>query len=385
MAKDLDKLKIAIVHDYLIDFGGAERVLLTLHEMFPKAPVYVSIYRPKLLGSFAKEFKSVTVKQSWFGYLPYAQKLISPFRFLIPLIWKSLNLKEYDLIISSSSWAITKGFDKKQKALEICYCHTPPRYLYGYDTSRKFSGFLGKMVNIYALVINHFMRMYDFESAQKVDYFIANSKEVQKRIEKFYRRQSEVIYPPIEVSDVKVYEKRKRDYYLTGGRLTAAKNFDIIIKAFNKLKLPLKIYGDGILIEELKSLANKNIEFLGKVSDEELKKLYMGAKAFILAQKDEDFGMTSMEAQSYGCPIVAYRGGGYLESVVEGQTGVFFDELNEQDLAKSVKKFNSSNNEHMSANCVSQARIFNKETFIQKLEKFLIAKLASKQIVHSVK
>ena len=189
--------KNAIVHDYLIDFGGAERVLVALHEMYPEAPIYTSIYRPKLLGKFADKFSDTKIVESWFGKIPFAEKLISPLRFLLPLIWKSLNLKEYDLIVSSSSWAITKGFDKKKGAIEICYCHTPPRYLYGYDTSRKFTGIFGKLVWFYGLIVNHFMRMYDFKQAQKVDYFIANSNEVASRIAKFYHRDATVIYPPI--------------------------------------------------------------------------------------------------------------------------------------------------------------------------------------------
>lgn len=190
-------MKIALVHDYLIDFGGAERVLATLHEMYPMAPIYTSIYRPKLLGKFAEKFGDVKIIQSWFGYLPYAEKLISPFRFLLPLIWKSFDLTDCDLIISSASWAITKGFDKGKNTKEICYCHTPPRYLYGYDTSRKFTGIFGRLVWFYGLIVNHFMRMYDYNQAQKVDYFIVNSQEVKKRIEKFYRREAVVIYPPV--------------------------------------------------------------------------------------------------------------------------------------------------------------------------------------------
>ena len=190
-------MKIAIVHDYLIDFGGAERVLLALHEIYPEAPIYVSIYRPNLLGKFNDNFKNAKIVESGFGKIPFAEKLISPFRFLLPMIWKSFNLKNYDLIISSASWAITKGFDKKTGAVEICYCHTPPRYLYGYDTSRKFTGIIGNLVRFYGLIVNQYMRMYDYKQAQKVDYFIANSKEVASRIAKFYHRDSVVIYPPI--------------------------------------------------------------------------------------------------------------------------------------------------------------------------------------------
>lgn len=360
-------MKIAIVHDYLIDFGGAERVLKTLSEIYPNAPIYVSIYRKSLLGKFADKFDRAKIVESWFGKLPFAEKLISPFRFLLPLIWKSFNLKNYDLIISSSSWAITKGFDKKNGAVEICYCHTPPRYLYDYDTSRKFNIF----IKIYALIINGFMRKYDFDSAQKVDYFIANSAEVAQRIANFYHRESTIIYPP--ASQARALRAgpplKTKSYYLAGGRLVAAKNFDLIIRAFNRLKFPLKIYGDGVLKNELQNMAGENIEFLGKVDDEGLAKLYQNAKAFVLAQKDEDFGMTAVEAMGFGCPIIAYKGGGYLESVIEKKTGIFFNELNVESLSKAIQQFN--NLTIKPSDCITQAKKFSKERFKKEMLEFV--------------
>jgi glycosyltransferase involved in cell wall biosynthesis len=362
-------LKIAIVHDYLIDFGGAERVLLALHEIYPNAPIYVSIYRKSRLGKFADKFKGAKIIQSWFGYLPFADRLISPFRFLIPVIWGSLDLTNYDLIISSASWAVTKGFEKKKGALEICYCHTPPRYLYGYDTSRKFDGFLGQLVRFYGLIVNHFMRQYDFNRAQNVDYFIANSEEVKKRIEKFYRRHAAVIYPPVETINCKSQIVNPQSYYLTGGRLTAAKNFDMVIHAFNKLGLPLKIYGSGPLESQLKRVAKSNIEFLGNVSDEKMAELYRGAKAFILAQKDEDFGMTAIEAMSFGTPVIAYRGGGYTESVIENKTGIFFNELTIESLSKAVNSIKQLGIKP--EDCIRQAQKFSKERFISEIKKFI--------------
>src|SRR3972149_5810002 len=193
-------MKIAITHDYLIDYGGAEQVLLALSEMYPNAPIFVSIVDKKGMGKFWNKFEKLNIKTSWFNNLPFASKLISPLRFLLPLIWKSFDLSKFDLIIDSSSWAMTRGFKRNDKQTEICYCHTPPRYLYGFDTSRKWKEkWFGRLIDVYALVVNHFMRMYDFETAQKVDYFIANSKNVAGRIKKFYRRDSKVSYPPVGV------------------------------------------------------------------------------------------------------------------------------------------------------------------------------------------
>src|SRR3990167_8522697 len=179
-------MRIALVHDYLNEFGGAERVLLVLAEIYPKAPIYTIYYKKK--SPSGTEFRGKKIIQSWFSYLPFPDKLISPLRFLIPWIWKSFDFSEFDLVITSASWAVTKGMRGAKK--EICYLHTPPKYLYGYDTSRDWKNmWFGKAVAVYSHVVNHFMRMYDFDQAQKPDYYIVNSKNVAKRLEKFYRRK----------------------------------------------------------------------------------------------------------------------------------------------------------------------------------------------------
>src|SRR3990170_4569524 len=200
-------MKIALVHDYLNEFGGAERVLLALSEIWPDAPIYTAFYKK---DSYAYErFKDKKIIASWAQNVPFfATKLHSPLRFLAPLIWNSFDFSDYDLVITSASWYVTKGVVKRnpsthsvragsQRNVEICYCHTPPKYLYGYQTSVDWQKYWP--VKLYALVVNHFMRVYDFEAAQKVDYFIANSKEVAGRIKKFYMRDSTVIYPPVEL------------------------------------------------------------------------------------------------------------------------------------------------------------------------------------------
>src|SRR5258708_1533306 len=225
---------VALVHDYLLDFGGSEQVLLALHDLYPDAPIYTSNLDKKGLGKFSKKFEHIDIRTSWFNALPYATRLISPLRFLLPLIWGSFDLSEYDIIIDSSSWAITRGFKKRKQQVEICYCHTPPRYLYGYDTSRNWKEkWFGFLVGIYASIVNHFMRMYDFNQAQIVDYLIANSANTAKRIKKFWNRDSTVIYPPVDVQKIIDSEvlAKKGEYFLTGGRLVAAKNFGLIIQA----------------------------------------------------------------------------------------------------------------------------------------------------------
>jgi len=274
-------MRIALVHDYLNEFGGAERVLLALSEIYPKAPIYTIYFKKD--SPCGKEFKDKKIIQSWFSYLPFADKLISPLRFLVPLVWNSFNFSKYDLVITSASWAVTKGMKGAKK--EICYLHTPPRYLWGYDTSRDWQSlWFAGAVKIYALVVNHFMRMYDFTQAQKVTYFIANSKNVGRRIEKFYRRKDyAVVYPPIESPHATSYMLHST-HYLTGGRMVRTKNFDLIIKACKKADVKLKIFGSGVEEKNLRKIASNKVEFLGRVSDDELANLYTNANAFIERQ-----------------------------------------------------------------------------------------------------
>ena len=321
--------------------------MLALSKMYPKAPIYTIYY--KNTSPCGPVFKDKKIIQSWFSYLPFAGKLISPLRFLIPLIWNSFDFSKYDLVITSASWAVTKGMRGAKK--EICYLHTPPRYLWGYDTSRDWQGlWFAGAVRVYALIVNHFMRMYDFSQAQKVTYFIANSKNVGKRIEKFYRRKDyKIIYPavdnfaPTEVP-LRGTKGGMAGYYLTGGRMVRTKNFDLIIKACKKAQVKLKVFGSGVEENNLRKIAGKNVEFLDRVSDAKLADLYANAKAFVVAQKDEDFGMTPAEAASYGTPTIAYRAEGYLESVVEDNlpaqagTGLFFDELTTNSIARAINK-----------------------------------------------
>lgn len=358
-------MKVALVHDYLSTFGGAEQVLAALHELWPEAPIYTIFSRVKQNPLLRQKFAKAKIIPSWFTYLPGADRLISPLRFLLPLIWGSFDLSDYDLVISSASWAITKGLGKK----EICYCHTPPRYLYGYETSRDWQKHW--YIRLYALIVNHFLRQYDFGQAQKVTQFVANSREVQARIKKFYRRSSLVINPPVEMPRKRlVAREKKNNYFLTGGRLEAAKHFDLIIKACNQAKLPLKIYGSGSQEANLQRLAGPTIEFLGRVSEEEKFKLMASCRAFLVAAKDEDFGITPVEAMAAGRPVIAFRGGGYLETVVAGKTGEFFDDLKVDQLASVLAKFKLE--KYSRAACYRQAAKFSKVNFQKKIKKLVM-------------
>ncbi|MEK7186174.1 MAG: glycosyltransferase, partial [Patescibacteria group bacterium] len=330
-------MRIALVHDYIKEYGGAERVLEVLHEVFPDAPIFTTVYLPEFLGPHQERFEKWKIKTSFLQGLPLKAKLISPFRILAPFVFKTFDFSQYDLIITSATGAYNPNVLNKKSAKLICYCHTPPRYLYGFATAREWKNNL--FLRVFGELANHFLRLVDFRSSQNVDYFIANSENVAGRIKKFYRKDSTVIYPPVDTASsglgysVELKEKKlnavklnAKRYYLAGGRLARPKHIDLIVETFSKLNMPLKVFGRGFAGYELeikskvKSQKSK-VEFLGEVTDEEKLELMKNAKAFVFASEDEDFGITPVEAMGVGTPVIAYRSGGVLETVVDPSAG----------------------------------------------------------------
>jgi len=372
--------KIALVHDYIKEFGGAESVLETLSKIFPEAPIYTTLYKPEFLGPHRDRLEKKwqnRIHPSFFQNIPFAHKLISPLRLLSPLAFKSFDFSQFDIIITSATGAYFPNLINKKNAKLICYCHTPPRYLYGLPTARNFT----KNKIIYTLIkfLNIFLQKIDFKSAQNVDQFIANSQTTADRIQKFYGRDSIVINPPIELPEIKPAlsregGRRPEGFFLTGGRLARAKRYDIAIQACNKLGLKLKIFGRDFanFADELKSMAGPTIEFLGEVSQDQKAELYSNAKAFIFCSDNEDFGMIPVESMSYGCPVIAYKSGGVTETVIENKTGVFFDELTEKSCIAAIQKFQKL--KINSKDCISRASDFSTEKFISKI-KNLVSKI----------
>lgn len=374
-------MRVAIVHDYIKEYGGAERVLEALHEIYPNAPVFTTIYLPKFLGPHKERFKSWKIKTSWFQYVPFKGKLVSPLRILAPFLFKSFDFSKFDVVIVSQTGAYNPNLIKKNGAVQICYTHTPPRYLYGYVTARDWKK--NKVMNIIGTLMNHILRMVDYKSSQNVDYFIANSKNVRQRIQKFYRRDAKVIYPPVDTSkglgfaasiekrqtsDDTGIQNKNQTYYLAGGRIAKPKHIDLIVKAFEELNLPLKVFGRGFAGAKLKS-SKLNIEFLGEVSDEQKYELMRNAKAYVFASEDEDFGITPVEAQALGTPVIAYRSGGVLESVIEGKTGIFFDKLSVQSLKNAILR---SRLIHFDRGLiVNHGSKFSKERFKKEIKEFI--------------
>jgi len=361
-------MKIAIVHDYIKEYGGAEKVLEELHNLFPKAPIYTTVYLPKFLGPHRKRFKKMDIRTSVLQYIPFKSKLISPFRLLAIPIFKLWNFSKYDFVIVSATGAYQPNLINKGKAKQVCYCHTPPRYLYGYSTARNWQKLPG--INILASIANHFLRMVDFKSAQNVDLFIANSREVRSRIEKFYRKNSVVVYPPVSLS-TKQKSIKKGNFYLAGGRLARPKRVDLAIRAANKLKLPLVVFGKGFAGygKELKKIAGKTIKFVGEVSEKEKIKLMSQAKAFIFPAEEEDFGITPVEVMSVGTPVIAFYSGGVKESVIEGKTGIFFKKHSVDSLISAIKKFEKIKID--SKGCIKQSLNFSKDNFDKKIKKII--------------
>lgn len=382
-------MKVALVHDYLNEFGGAERVLKALSELYPDAPIYTAFY---VKNSHAYErFKDKKILTSWVHNIPFfAKRLHSPLRFLAPLIWGSFYFKDYDVVIGSAGWYVTKGFKKGHNTVEICYCHTPPRWLYGYKTSIEWQRFWP--VRLYAKAIGAFMRMYDKEASEHVDFFVANSEEVKRRIKMFYDRDATVIYPPVSLPTTDYgLQKTKpavdgrqksvvRDYYLIVSRIVGGKGLDIAVKAAIEGGFKLKVVGApaGYYTEfkKLHKQKAENVEFLGYVSDEELVKLYSGAKAFLATATDEDFGITPVEAMMCGTPVIAFFGGGYKETVVDGKTGVFFQEHTPKALLDAIIKFEKLSIK--SENCLKQAKKFSKERFQKEIGEFVKAHIKVK-------
>lgn len=322
-------MKVALVHDYLREYGGAERVLEALHEIWPDAPVYTFYVNLEAMGENGKRFKGWDIRSSWFQKMPFANQLLSPFRIFGPVGFESFDLSEYDLVISSSSAThLAKAVITKPETLHISYIHTPPRFLYGYVTSFNYQKHWWTRIG--GEIINHFMRIYDFEVSQRPDILVANSKNIQSRIAKFYRRDSVVIYPPVDLSSFPRMREstKKKDYFLVLSRLVRGKGVEVVVEACGKLGLPLKVAGSGPELEHLKKLAvtcNLKPEiFLGWVSDEERVKLLQNAKALIVASEDEDFGITSIEAQAAGTPVIAPASGGFLETVIDHKTGLLY-------------------------------------------------------------
>ncbi len=328
-------MKIALVHDHLAQDGGAENVLRVFCELWPDAPVYVIVHNPKNAHPF---FREKDVRTSFIQRIPFGVKKYQWFFPLMPSAIENFDFSEYDVVLSTSS-SFAKGIVTRPETLHISYCHTPTRFLWSDTHSYVEELGVNPILKKFLPVFLSHVRMWDRIAAERASFFIANSKEVKKRIKKYYHRESDVIYPPVDVSDFQVAAKEDiKEYFLAGGRLVPYKRFDLLVEAFSQMGIPLKIFGNGPALPALKQIAGKNVEFLGRVPDDELKKLYAECSAFMNPQ-EEDFGITMIEAMASGRPVIAYNRGGAKEIVRHGETGLLVDYQTWEDFADTVIGF----------------------------------------------
>lgn len=355
-------MKIALVHDYLSQDGGAERVLKAMHEIWPEAPIFVLFHDPKKINYFNKE----KIRESFLAKMPFIRSHFQWYLPFMPLATEKYRLEDFDVVLSSTS-SFAKGVIVKPDTLHISYCHTPPRYLWAntheYIADLKY----GNIIKFALPGVIHKLRLWDKMSADRVDHFLANSHTVQRRISKYYRRDSEVIYPPVDVDNFKISEKIG-DYFLAGGRLVPYKKIDLIIKTFNRLQKPLKIFGTGPEYARLKNIAKNNIEFLGRITDEEKFKLMSNAQAFLHPQT-EDLGITPIESMAAGRPVIAFADGGATETVSPNETGIFFHKQNWETLFQTLLNFDQQNWD--SQKIREHALQFKTENFKNKLQKIV--------------
>ncbi|OGI28555.1 MAG: glycosyl transferase [Candidatus Moranbacteria bacterium RIFOXYA12_FULL_44_15] len=363
-------MRIALVHDYLVQYGGAERVLECFCELWPQASIYTLVYDRNLMR---EKFADKNIKTSFLQKIPFTRTRHRIFPPLMPSAIESFDFSNYDVVLSDSS-SFAKGIITGPETLHICYMHTPMRFAWDdcqkYTQDFYFPGFVKKIVPFFM----NYIRVWDRVSADRPDKIIANSNFIAKRIKKYYKRDSTVINPPVTLDSFYAGEKTG-DYFLLVGRLMAYKRFDIVIEAFKILGLKLKIIGRGPELARIQKIAgdNGNIEFLGRLSDQELFKYYAECRAFIFPQ-EEDFGITAIEAMASGRPVIAYRGGDIPEHVEEGKTGMFFERQTPEDIAEAVRKMDSYefNPEYIRSTVLK----FDKEIFKDKIKKYVDSEIA---------
>lgn len=362
-------MRIALVHDFLNQFGGAERVVLALHQLYRSAPLFTSIYDQ---GRLPEVFCQIDIRTSFMQQLPLVSALFKWYLLLYPLAFESFDLSEYEVILSSSS-TFAKGVKKRPEQLHICYCHNPLRFVWRYDDYLKQEPYAPLLRIILTLLIEPF-KQWDLQSNRSVDYFIANSRAVAERIRLYYGRESVIINPPVD-TDFFQPGKVDGDYFLVVSRLNSYKRIDLAVEACSRYDLPLKVIGSGPMLGELRRLAKGNVEFLGRQSDAEIARRLAECRALILPG-EEDFGITPLEAMACGRPVIAYRAGGALETVVEGETGFFFDQQTPQALGEVLRdlRFMSFNKEQVRRRALQ----FDRTVFQKKIKEFVDEKYRKK-------
>lgn len=363
-------MKIALVYDRVNKWGGAERVLLALHEIWPNAPLYTGVYNPET-AKWAKDFD---IHTTFLQKLPFAKTKHEWYPWLMTIGFETLNFDEYDVVISLTS-AEAKGIITKPNTLHICYCLTPTRYLWSHKDL--YLGSRGKLFKIIASPVFSYLRAWDQVAATRPDYYVSISKNVQQRVKKYYQRESELIYPPVGTEWVMGNVVHHTSPFLVVSRLVPYKRVDLAIKACNKLRQPLVIVGEGSEKSRLQKIAGGNVKFISGLTDKELVRYYQSCRALIMPQ-EEDLGLAALETQSCGKPVIAFAKGGALETVIEGKTGEFFNKQTIKSLAETLARFDERR--YNRASIIRHAKKFGKEKFKKEFKKFVEEKYESSNI-----
>lgn len=364
-------MKVAIIHDWLTGMGGAEKIIIEFHKMFPEAPIFTSVVNYEKLDPV---FKEMDIRTTFIQKLPFSKKKYNRYLPLFPLAFEALNLQEFDLIISSTTSIGVKGVLRDSSSIHICYCNTPPRY--AWDFYHEYLMSAGKLQRKLIPLLMHYLRMYDQLSSNRVDYFIANSTNVSERIMKVYNKDSTIIHPPVDVEYYQLSTECE-DYYFIVSRLVSYKRIDIAIEACNQLHKRLVVVGDGEELEKLKKVAGPTVTLLGYQSDEVVLKYMQRCKAFIFPGY-EDFGIAPVEAQACGKPVIAYGKGGALDTVKHKKTGILFDEQSIESLVKAIINF-----EQLSFNpkeIREHAELFSYQNFNKQIKSFLKNRISIEEI-----
>ena len=359
-------MKVALTHDWLVSMGGGENVIINFKEIFPDAPIYTSVYSPEKLG---QALRDIDVRTSFLQKFKIARKKHRGFLPLMPMAWEQFDFKGYDIVLSSSH-CCAKGIITSPDTMHVCYCHTPMRYAWEFYSEYVNEDSVGRLKRLIIPVLMHRIRTWDAVSANRVDYYIANSHNVARRIWKHYRREAEVIYGPIKAHYFQLADQDD-DFFLIVSRLVPYKRVDLAVQAFNELGLPLVVIGGGPQLEYLKSIAKSNVKIMGRQPNEVVRDHYARCRAFLFPG-EEDMGVTHLEANACGRPVIAFDRGGVPETVVEGETGIFFQEQTAESLKQAVLQF-----QHMEfdKNRIRHHALgFDESIFKSKIETFVLNK-----------
>ncbi|MEC0227205.1 glycosyltransferase [Paenibacillus alba] len=355
-------MKIAIAHDYLVQMGGAERVVEVFHQMFPNAPIYTTMFSSHRL---LDELRDADIRASWLQKMPGGKSHFKEMLPLYPFAIKDFDFREFDIVLSSSS-AFMKSIEVPKETFHLCYCHTPMRFAWDYDTymeRQTKSSVMKRLLKIYIDRLKH----WDQKTSANVNQFIANSSVVKNRIRNYYQRDADVIFPPINTSRFQRAHSIE-NYYLIVSRLVSYKRIDLAVEAFNRNGLPLYIVGEGPDSARLKSMAKGNVRFLGRLDDAVVTKMMAECRALIFPG-EEDFGITPLEANAAGRPVVAYQAGGALDTIVPHVNGVFFQRQEVDDLLGAIHDVES--HAWDISQIMNHAKQFDEKTFMTKLKTYM--------------